>query len=189
MLTPKQVGSGYHLRIPANGKGVKGAATLDMCGFNFPSEKLRLTRLQVDYVPGGKGAVTVSNEVVDYQPGGASAALAEVTYAAIHCPATPIQGKLKGVPSGIVFHITPIDLATLPARTVAFRVNVSATDKHKHTSQVVVVVVYQVHGDVLSGVYGTGGTLAADKRLALHAAAQSSKNLDRLGSAADPNAI
>lgn len=175
LLTPEQVGSGYRLVQRPDGRGVKGFATLDMCGYRFASEKLRIDRLQVNYVRSG-GPVIVSNEVVSYQPGGAAQALEEVAYAASHCPSAPLRSLTKGV-SSVSFKVSPVPLTgPLPAGSVAYAVTISLTYRGKQTQQNDIVV-YQIRGDVLSGVYGFGGTLADRKRITLESAVASAKNL------------
>jgi len=178
LLTPAQVGPGYRLVQRPDGHGVKGFVTLDMCGYRFASEKLRTNRLQVNYVRAGK-AVTVSNEVVTYQPGGAAQALEEVAYAASHCPRTPLKSMAKGI-STVSFKVSPVPFTEpLPAGSVAYAVTISLTYKGKQTKQNDIVV-YQIRGNVLSGVYGYGGTLAARTQATLASAVQSAKDLRQI---------
>jgi hypothetical protein len=178
LLTPAQVGPGYRLTQRPDGHGVKGFVTLDMCGYRFGSEKLRTNRIQVNYVHAGK-AVTVSNEVVSYQPGGAAQALQEVAYAAEHCPSAPLKSTAKGV-SAVSFKVAPVPFSQpLPAGSVAYAITISLTYKGKHTQQNDIVV-YQIRGDVLSGVYGYGGTLAARTHATLASALASAKDLRQI---------
>jgi hypothetical protein len=178
LLTPAQVGPGYRLVQRPDGRGVKGIVTLDMCGYRFGSEKLRTDRLQVNYIHAGR-AVTVSNEVVTYQPGGAAQALEEVAYAASHCPGTPLKSTAKGI-STVSFKVSPVPLTEpLPAGSVAYAITISLTYEGKQTKQNDIVV-YQIRGNVLSGVYGYGGTLAARTHATLQSALQSAKNLRQI---------
>ena len=178
LLTPAQVGNGYRLVERPDGHGVKGYVTLDMCGYKFGSEKLRTGRLQVNYVHSGH-AVTLSNEIVSYQPGGAAQALEEVAYAASHCPSTPLKSAADGI-SSVSFRVSPVRFTEpLPAGSVAYAETISLTYKGKHTQQSDIVV-YQIRGDVLSGVYGFGGTLAARTHATLASALESAKNLRQI---------
>ncbi|HWB23800.1 MAG TPA: hypothetical protein VG652_13045 [Gaiellaceae bacterium] len=178
LLTPTQVGPGYRLMQRPDGHGVKGFVTLDMCGYKFGSEKLRTNRLQVNYVHSGN-AVTLSNEIVTYRPGGAVQALEEVAYAASHCPSTPLRSMAKGI-STVSFKVSPVPLMEpLPAGSVAYAVTVSLTYKGKQTKENDIVV-YQIRGNVLSGVYGFGGTLAARTRATLASAMKSARDLRQI---------
>jgi hypothetical protein len=178
LLTPTQIGPGYRLVQRPDGTGLKGLATLDMCGYRFGSEKLRLSRLQVNYVHSGR-TVTLSNEIVAYQPGGAVQALEEVAYAAAHCPGTPLRSVSRGV-SSVSFHVSPVPLTEpLPAGSLAYAITISLTYKGRLTEQNDIVV-YQIRGNVLSGVYGYGGTLAARTKATLASAMMSSKNLRQI---------
>src|SRR6266446_6413400 len=69
ILRAGQVGPGYVLFQRMDGHGVKTQVTLDLCGSDYPSETLRVTRLQTNYLH--RGTTTgISNEVVTYRPGG-----------------------------------------------------------------------------------------------------------------------
>jgi hypothetical protein len=178
LLTPGQVGPGYRLVQRPDGHGVKGFVTLDMCGYRFGSEKLRTDRIQVNYVHPAP-AVTISNEVVSYQPGGATQALEEVAYAASHCPSAPLKSTSKGI-SSISFKVAPLPLTNgLPAGSLAYAITISLTYRGKQTKQNDVVV-YQIRGNVLSGVYGYGGTPGARMQATLDSAVQSAKNLRQI---------
>jgi hypothetical protein len=176
ILRAAQVGAGYHLLQRSDGHGARGYVTLDLCGFAFPSENLRTGRLQVDYVHTGT-AVRASNEVVTYQAGGARQALREVTRAARHCPLGPVGSNVKGVPP-FTFRVGEIRDARLLPQHLALRVHFSGTVKGKHVEGTVIAV-YQIRGDVLSGVYAYEGTIANRIRICLHAAEESAKNLIR----------
>jgi hypothetical protein len=178
LLTPGQVGPGYRLVQRPDGHGVKGFVTLDMCGYRFASEKLRTGRIQVNYVHPAP-AVTVSNEVVSYRPGGATQALEEVAYAASHCPSAPLRSTAKGI-SSVSFTVAPLPLMNgLPAGSLAYAITISLTYRGKQTKQNDIVV-YQIRGNVLSGVYGYGGTFAARTQATLDSAVQSAKNLRQI---------
>jgi hypothetical protein len=176
VLRAVQVGPGYQLHQRPDGQGVRGLVTLDLCGFTFPSERLRTARLQVNYVHPGN-VVGVSNEVVTYRRGGAAQALAEVTHAAAHCPHGPVKSTVVGVPP-LTYRITRLTDPRLLPGYAAFLVHLTGTVRGRRLSETDVAV-YQIHADVLSGVYGYGSTLAMRRQVTLHAAEQSAKNLLR----------
>src|SRR3954470_7619742 len=90
LLPPAAVGKGYGVYARNDGFGVKSAPTLDLCGrTGYGSEKLRVDRLQVNYLH-PQQPLGLSNEVVRYKPGGAKQALREVLQHARSCPAQPI---------------------------------------------------------------------------------------------------
>jgi hypothetical protein len=176
-LAPAQVGPGYRLSVIPGGTQVKGQATLDLCAFSFPSEQLRVARLQVAYDRPGK-AIQLSNEVVRYRPGGAQQALREVAHAASFCPDRPVASNVPGIPP-LTYRIATFSDRRLLPGALALRVHFSGTYKGKQISATAIVI-YQVKGNVLSGVYTDGsGTVAAQQALGLHAAVQSAKNLRR----------
>lgn len=176
LLKPSQVGAGYRLGQIPGGQLVQGEPTLDYCGFTYPSEALRTARLQVVYTRKGS-AFKASNEVVSYRPRGAQQALGEARHAAATCP----QGAIKNLPSGVTSLTHHAHLVTDPhllPGAVAIIDHVTATVHGKRQTSYAMEV-YQVRGDVLSGVYGTGNTEAATRTATLHAAEQSARNLER----------
>ena len=48
VLRPAQVGPGYRLQVRPDSYGARGFVTLDLCGFDFPSQSLWTNRIQVD---------------------------------------------------------------------------------------------------------------------------------------------
>ena len=84
VLSASQVGKGYKLSSFPFGTSFIGEPTLDLCAATYPSEGLRVGRLQVRYTPKGSG-VDVSNEIVRYTSGGAQQALGEVASVARAC--------------------------------------------------------------------------------------------------------
>jgi hypothetical protein len=178
VLRPGQVGAGYKLVMRSDGRCLQGCVTLDLCGSNFPSEKLRTARLQVNYRLTGKPVV--SNEVVTYRPGGAAQALREITHAATHCPTGPIPSPVAGV-SEVTFRVQRITDPHLLPGYLAVRVHFTEEGRGRRY-QVDGVGVYQFRHNVFSGVY-TNFTrrrpIAPQQRLAMHAAEQSAANLKR----------
>jgi hypothetical protein len=178
LLPPTQVGKGYQLVIRNDGFGVKSAPTLDLCGRKgYPSEKLRVDRLQVNYLK-NRTTLGLSNEVVRYKPGGAAQAMREVGLHAMSCPHTPIATGEQGV-GPLRFTITRLHDAKLLKGYVAVRVRaVGKLTNGKKVDQTSYAV-YQVVGDVLSGVYSFGPNTPAQQAFALHAAEQSAKVLKK----------
>jgi hypothetical protein len=177
ILLPKQVGKGYELVARSDGFGVKSAPTLDLCGRSgYPSEKLRVDRLQVNYLK-QHTTLGLSNEVVRYKPGGAKQALREVGLHAMSCPHTPIATGDPQVPRAR-FTITRIHDSKLLAGYVAVRVHTVATVKGSRVDEVSYAI-YQRIGDVLSGVYSFGPNTKAQLSFVLHAAEQSAQTLRR----------
>jgi hypothetical protein len=174
ILTPTQVAAGYVQHSRADGRGVKGSVTLNICGTTYPSEKLRATRLQVDYVKQGT-TVGISNEVVTYRGGGAAQAMREVIQRALSCPHHPINSGVTGLPK-LTFTITRLSDPRLLKGSLAIRVVVTGTVAGKHIAQTSYAV-YQRLGNVLSGVYSFGLTAAGQRALCLHVAEESARNL------------
>jgi len=157
-------------------RGVRNTVTLDMCGFNFRSEQLRTARLQVDYVRAGS-AVKLSNEVVSYRTGGARAALAEVGRAVARCPRGPVASAIQGT-GPLTYRIARIRVSGLLPRSIALRMHISGIANGRHVS-FTTIVVYQERGDVLSGLYTMGGTIAEQRALAARAARASGTDIRR----------
>jgi hypothetical protein len=186
ILTPAQVGPGYVLLQRRDGFGVKNTVTLDLCGrSNYPSERLRTARLQVNYLKRGS-TLGLSNEVVVYKPGGAAQAMREVIRHATTCPRTPIMSGDPTLPP-LRFTITRLAAAKLLQGYLAVRVRVTGTVRGKHVDQTSYAV-YQRLGNVLSGTYSFGPDTKAQLRFALHAAQQSAANLLRGKAAGGPTA-
>jgi len=169
ILRPAQVGQGYQLIARSDGFGVKSAPTLDLCGRKgYASEKLRVDRLQVNYLK-QKTKLGLSNEVVRYKAGGAKQALREVGLHALSCPHTPVVTGEKGV-GPLRFTITPVKDKKLLAGYVAVRVRaVGKLTDGTHVDETSYAV-YQRLGDVLSGVYSFGPNTPEQEKFALHAA-------------------
>lgn len=185
-LRPAQVGKGYVLLHRQDGSLVKGAVTLDLCGTaGYPSELLRTSRLQVDYLKQG-GTLGLSNEVVTYKAGGAAQALREVLHHALTCPKTPVSPGEQNLPP-LHFTITRIIVPNLLSGYVAVRVRVQGTVKGKKIDSTSYAI-YQRLGNTLSGVYSFGANTPAQLAFAEHAAAASAKNLEAGSSAGKPTA-
>ena len=179
ILKPAQVGKGYGVYARQDGFGVKSAPTLDLCGRKgYTSEKLRVDRLQVNYLK-AKSTLGLSNEVVRYKPGGAAKAIHEVAQHASSCPHTPIITGQAGV-GPVRFTITPVRDAKLLKGYVAVRVHAVGKLTSGKKVDDISYAIYQRFGDVLSGVYSFGPDTPAQLKLVLHAAEQSAKILRHL---------
>lgn len=174
VLRASQLGPGYKLLHRPDGDGAKGFVTLDMCDYRFSSEVVRTDRLQVNY-DGAGAVIKYSNEVVTYAPGGTRLALKELNQAVNRCPSGPIPSTVRGVPP-LTYRITRLSTAGLLPGAVALRVTVSGVLKGKRLSETDTAI-YQVHGNVLSGLYAYGGSVKERERAALRAAKQSRANL------------
>jgi hypothetical protein len=137
--------------------------TLDLCGNSvYPSEKLRTSRLQVDYGKLGS-PLQLSNEVVTYRRGGAAQAIREVRQRALGCTLASVRftavensGLLPGY-----FAVREVDTGTLHGKPV----------------RQVTYAVYQRLGNVLSAVYTIGPRGSGQLAFCLHAARQAAQNL------------
>jgi hypothetical protein len=194
ILQPTQVGSGYQLFHRQDGVGVKNTVTMDLCGRKgYPSEKLRTTRLQVNYAAQGNN-LGLSNEVVTYRPGGAQQAMREAAHHADTCPTTPVVTGEAGVPP-LRFTITHITDSKLLQGYLAVKIRVRGTVKLKVNGKLQArkvdqtsYAVYQRLGNVLSGTYSYGPNTPAQLAFELHAAEQSAQNLRRGHNVGSPTA-
>jgi hypothetical protein len=175
ILKPAQVGPGYVLFHIVGGSGVTNSVTLNLCGrTGYPSERERVTRLQVTYLK-KKGTIGISNEVVTYRPGGAAQAMREATRHAETCPHHPIDTGQAGLPNLLVT-ITRIHDAKLLKDALAVEERTRGTVKGKRYDQISYAV-YQRRGNVLSAMYSAALNTAGQRSLLLHAAEQSAQNL------------
>ncbi|MGZ4360174.1 MAG: hypothetical protein ACXVZW_10385 [Gaiellaceae bacterium] len=174
VLKPAQVGGGYKLSQMAGGHEVQNEVTLDFCDATYPSESLRTARLQVLYDARGS-SYHASNEVVTYQPGGAKQALAEVTHEAAACPNGAVKDPPAGV-SSLTRHTKVVTDSRLLPGAIAILETDTGVVKGK-TMTTFTMAVYQIRGNVLSGVYGFGASAGSVQAHTLHAAEQSALNL------------
>jgi hypothetical protein len=180
ILRPNQVGKGYLLFPYAQGIGLR-QRTLDLCGVqNYPSEKLRVDRVQVNYAKRGS-VFQLSNEVVRYKSGGAAQAMREVIRHATTCPSSPVAPGEQGLPP-LRFHITRIKDAHLLKGYLAIKVRTTGK-VHGKRVDTVSYAVYQRLGNVFSGVYTVGPPGSKQQAFCLKAAEKSAANLraSRLG--------
>ncbi|HVH50967.1 MAG TPA: hypothetical protein VM690_02390 [Gaiellaceae bacterium] len=179
VLLPSQVGKGYVLITRSDGFGMK-QRTLDLCGTtNYPSESLRTSRLQVNYLK-NRVKLGVSNEVVTYKAGGAAQAIREVTQHATTCPKNRKVDPGENNLPPLLFTIKQLRDAHLIKGYLAVQIRVRGTVQGKNIDETSYAV-YQRLGNVLSGVYSFGSNTPAQELLCLHAAEQSARNLRKLG--------
>lgn len=182
VLKPSSVAPGYLMLQAPGGKGEK-QRTLDVCGTkNYPSEALRIARLQVEYGKPKGTKILLSNEVVVYKAGGAAQAMREVAEHAKNCTAKPFA--TEGLPP-LRYRYTLLSDSKLLRGSLVYRMDVSGTVKGKRVHGVHILV-YQRFGNVLSGIYtfaAHGVSVAAQERFALHAAEASAKILRHGGQA------
>jgi hypothetical protein len=179
LLKPAQVGKGYNVYARTDGFGVKGAPTLDLCGRKgYASEKLRVGRLQVNYLKANT-TLGLSNEIVRYKPGGAQQAMREVAQHAATCPSKAIITGQSGV-GPVRFTITKVRDAKLVKGYVAVRVHAVGKLTSGKKVDDISYAIYQRVGDMLSGVYSFGPDTPAQRQFALHAAEQSATLLRKL---------
>jgi hypothetical protein len=181
LLQPAQVGKGYVMLPAAGGSGVKGDRTMNLCGLDYPSESLRTSRLQVNYLR-KNSTLGITNEVVTYKGSGAKQAMREAIAHAARCPTQPIDSGTKGLPK-LRFRVKRISDPRLLKGYLAVQIDISGTVNGRKIAQTSYAV-YQQRGSVLSGVYSFGAKTAGQLALCLHAAEQSAKNLRRGGSGA-----
>jgi hypothetical protein len=178
LLPPTTVGKGYNIYARNDGFGVKAAPTLDLCGRKgYASEKLRIGRLQVNYLKSGN-AYGLSNEIVHYKTGGAKQALREVLQHASSCPTTPVATGEKGV-GPLTFTITPLHDGKLLAGYVAVKVRAVGKLTNGQKVDQTSYAVYQQVGDVLSGVYSFGPNTKTQLQFVLRAAEASAQLLQK----------
>lgn len=181
ILLPSQVGKGYVLVTRSDGYGMK-TRTLDLCGTkNYPSEFLRTSRLQVNYLKRNVN-LGLSNEVVTYKAGGAAQAMREVTLHATTCPSDhKIDPGENNLPP-LLFNITRLKDSHLLKGYLAVRIRVRGRYQGKNVDETSCAV-YQRLGNTLSGVYSfQKPSTPAQMTFCLHAAEQSARNLRRLKS-------
>jgi hypothetical protein len=84
---------------------------------------------------------------------------------------------VKGIPP-LTYRVSEIRDARLLPRHLALRIHYSGTIKGRHR-EATIVAVYEIRRNVLSGVYAYGSSSGERIRVALRAAEESAKNLER----------
>jgi hypothetical protein len=175
VLRAAEIGPGSITRqIPA-GNVVQGQVTLDLCGFTFRSERLRVARLQLSYIRNNGTGPFLSNEVVAYKRGGAAKAMRELRTAVAHCPKGFVKSTVPG--AGLIKNrFDPIKSSRFLPGSIGLINHITEKVKKK-TLRFDSLLVYQVRGNVLSGVYSFG---VVELPTVVHAAEQSARNLKKL---------
>ncbi len=177
ILQPGQVGKGYVMSPAAGGSGVTGDRTMNLCGVDYSSESLRVSRIQANYFKRGQTLGLANEVVVAYRSGGARQAILEAFRHAASCPNRPVDSGVKGLPK-LTFAITRFSAPHLLEGYLAVQIDASGTVKGRRIAQTSYAV-YQRRGNVLSGVYSFGPTTRGQLALCLRAAEQSARNLRR----------
>jgi hypothetical protein len=180
ILLPSQVGNGYVLVTRSDGYGLT-TRTLDLCGTtNYPSEALRTSRLQVNYLKRNV-KLGLSNEVVTYRAGGAAQAMRELTSHAFNCPRHKIDPGEDNLPP-LLFTITRLKDSHLLKGYLAVRIQVTGKLRNGKRVDETSYAVYQRVGNLFSGVYSfqKNPVTRAQMTFCLHAAEQSARNLRKL---------
>jgi hypothetical protein len=173
VLTRAQAGKGFFEAIVQGGQSLK-QPTLDICHETLPSEKLRLARDKVAFQRNTADPAIV-NEVVVYKPGGAAQALRDVVAAVKACPKGPVAVGTVSITTTITkLHAK----GTFLPGSITLGYHAFGTVSG-HTVSTYAAVVYERRGDVLSGVYAFGSTLAKRLTFVGRAATQSALNLKR----------
>jgi hypothetical protein len=171
-LRPAQVGAGYAIAPGARDRSLN-EPTIDLCFRAFASEGRRLERLQIGYAR--RGNEDTSNEVVRYRHGGARQALRELRSATCDNEKREGRGGVDLVTT-TVRRVSPKDA---PAGSVTLTVETELISGGAR-DLLVAAGVYQVRGNVLSGVYAYGEEAAPVAR-AVKLAKLSAANLKRAG--------
>jgi hypothetical protein len=177
VLRAAEVGPGSIVRDIPHGTDVRGQVTLDVCGFAFKSEHKRVARLQVSFIRNDGTGPFLSNEVVDYRHGWAKKALKELRQAIATCPKGFVKSAVPG--AGLIRNrFDPIRSEKFLPGSIGVIDHI--TEKLPHKKKALhfdSLLVYQVHGNVLSGVYSFG---VAQLPIVVHAATKSAVNLKKL---------
>jgi hypothetical protein len=175
VLKAAEVGPGSISRQIPDGDVVQGQVTLDLCGATFATEKLRLARLQISFIRNTGGGPFLSNEVVAYKRGGAPTAMKELRAAVANCPKGFVKSTIPG--AGLIRNrFDPIKSQKFLPGSVGLIDHITEKVKKK-TLHFDSLMVYQAHGNVLSGVYSFG---VSQLPIVVHAAGQSALNLKKL---------
>ena len=175
VLKAAEVGPGSITRQIPGGNVVPGEVTLDLCGFKFTSEKLRVARLQVSFIRNTGGGPFLSNEVVAYKRGGAAKAMKELRTAVAHCPKGFVKSTIPG--AGLIRNrFNRIRSQKFLPGSIGLIDHITEKVKKK-TLHFDSLMVYQARGTVLSGVYSFG---VVQLPVVVHSAGQSALNLKKL---------
>ncbi len=152
-LQAKDVAADYTVEVTSDGRSL-GVPTLDFCGATFPSESLRVARLQNAAFDADGNFTGISSEVVLYSSAAAAKqALHEVTQARLKCPTDHAVSTEDGHSILFTFHGAPGPSSTpLTGPDARLIIHTSMkVDGSPRTS----FLAYQIDGKVLAGLYIT----------------------------------
>ena len=151
LVQPRETTSALSVHLLPGGDQVAGQPTLDLCNGTFPSESLRVARLQ-DVALDASGAVVLSTEAVLYRNAAATKqAFQELRGIAASCPKGPVTSPVGGSTFATTFHQSP-DRAW-PKTPSVEREAFSLTMTDQKGAGADSVAVYLRRGRVLLGVY------------------------------------
>jgi hypothetical protein len=138
------------IHLLPGGDQVKGQATLDLCNQTFPSESLRIQRLQ-DVAIDTSGAAILSTEAVLYRNAAATRqAFTELRRVRASCPKGPVTNP-DGSTITTIFHPTPDTTWPRTASVEREAFNLTTTDAKGASADS--LAVYLRRGRVLLGIY------------------------------------
>ncbi len=151
VLQPKDTTSAVTVRLLPGGALVQGQPTLDLCNGSFPSESLRVARVQ-DVALDQTGSSVLSTEAVAYRDAASTEqAFQELKSVAAHCPNRPVTSPSGEAPVTTTFEAAPDgswpQTPTVDRLAYSFHTT-DATGQSDHS-----VAVYLRRGRILLGIY------------------------------------
>jgi hypothetical protein len=151
LVQPRDTTSALDIHLLPSGDQVKGQPTLDLCNQMYPSESLRIQRLQ-DGATDSSGNTIFSTEAVLYRNAAATKqAFRELSHVAKSCPKGPVPDPENGSTTTTTFHPTPD--TDWPQTPSVEREAFSLTTTPANSSSMDSLAVYLRRGRVLLGVY------------------------------------
>jgi hypothetical protein len=165
-LVNGDLAGGQTVRLMDGGDQVDGQVTLDNCGFDFTTEAHRLARRQVLVLAANGRKTGQSNEVVAYDSQGQAAlALSQFRASVTRCPKHAFEAStVAGVPD-LRYDVSKIATdAALPVKdNVVATIEVTPKGSNQHLYG---VLIFQLRGTVLDGVYLLSDTKPTPRALA-----------------------
>ena len=151
LVQPRDTTSALSVHLLPGGDQVDGQPTLDLCNGTFPSESLRVQRLQ-DVAVDTSGAGVLSTEAVLYRDAAATKqAFRELRHVAASCPKGPVTSPVSGSTFTTTFHQPPDGAWPNTASVEREAFSLTMADAKGASSDS--VAVYLRRGRVLLGVY------------------------------------
>jgi len=155
-LRASDLAGGNHVAAIPDGTSL-GIPTLDFCEAKYPSESLRVKRLQTGAYDKASTYIGLSTEVVVYEsPKAAKQALAEVIDARLQCPTGKKVTTYDGHTLVFAFHPAPGPTDT-PLVGADSRLIIHTTMSVDGNPQRAFLV-YQIDGPVLAALYATSAS-------------------------------